>query len=80
MAVTMSRSDDTLTVTVTQDVNDLVSNTTATRNDKIVTALNRCMGQLHKAVQAQPGTTELDVRIASLQAERAALPSPILSF
>lgn len=80
MAVTYSRSGNTLTVTITESVADLVANTRATRQDRIVTALGRCDEQLRAMIESVSGTQTIDDQIAALQARKAALPTPPANF
>ena len=81
MAVTVNRVGNTLTVTVTQDVADLVANTNASKDDKIATALGRVVDQVQKQAAAHRGeAADMSRRIAELQAEAAKLPAKITTF
>ena len=80
MTVNYSRSGNTLTVTITQDVSDLVAKSQATKRDRVVTALNRCQDQLRDFVEAADGTSAIDDQITALQAKKAALPNPPANF
>lgn len=79
MAVSFNRVGGNLTVTITVDVSDLIVLASATKADKIMTAMQRVQDQLSQLMQAsQP--TGIDAQIAELQAKKAALPPPVVNF